>query len=124
MAYDDPPGGARNAEPAGDLSCPAGCRAHREHVYILCYGQPVIVKERDYLPDDPARNYPISHYVGYTRQQPPVKRIWSHGAHSAHYIAQIRPGTLAGEDSAKRTEACPKCGGSLWYFGESPTPAD
>jgi hypothetical protein len=44
------------------VSCPAGCLAHREHIYILCYGQPVIVKERDHLPADPmAGRYPITH---------------------------------------------------------------
>jgi hypothetical protein len=50
-----------------------------------------------------------------------VKRIRSHGTCSAHYIAQIRPGTLADEEIAKRTETCPACGGSLWYFAQSPT---
>ena len=95
--------------------------AHREHVYILCYGQPVIVKDRDYLMADPGTDYLITHYVGYTRQQPPVKRIRSHAARSAHYIAQIRPGTLADEEDVKRNQACPACGGSLWYYAESPT---
>jgi hypothetical protein len=47
--------------------------------------------------------------------------IRSHGARSAHYIAEIRAGTLADEETAMHTEACPKCGGSLWYYGESPT---
>jgi hypothetical protein len=101
--------------------CPPDCRAHREHIYILCYGQPVIVKDRDYLMADPTTDYPISHYVGYTRQQPPVKRIRSHAARSAHYIAEIRPGTMADEETAKRSETCPKCSGSLWYYAESPT---
>lgn len=105
----------------GPITCPPDCRAHREHVYILCYGQPVMVKDRDYLLTDPAADFPISHYVGYTRQQPPVKRIRSHGARSAHYIAQIRPGTAVDEETAKRAGACPRCGGSLWYYGESPT---
>jgi hypothetical protein len=121
MASDDPAGPGQGSTRPVPESCPADCRAHREHVYILCYGQPVIVKDRDYLLADPATDYPITHYVGYTRQQPPVKRIRSHAARSAHYIAQIRPGTLADEETAKRTETCPACGGSLWYFAESPT---
>ena len=29
--------------------------------------------------------------------------------------------TLDDEDAVKSTEACPKCGGSLWYYAESPT---
>lgn len=102
-------------------SCPSDCRDHPEHIYILCYGQPTIVKDRDYLLANTGSDYPITHYVGYTRQLPPVKRIRSHGARSAHFIAQIRPGTEADEESAKRSESCPKCGGDLWYYGESPT---
>lgn len=102
-------------------TCPPDCRAHPEHVYILCYGQRVTVKDRDYLIADSGSDYPISHYVGYTTQQPPVKRIRSHAARSAHYIAEIRPGTQADEETAKRSEMCPKCGGSLWYYAESPT---
>ena len=55
MASDDLAGpGQGSARPVPE-SCPADCRAHREHVYILCYGQPVIVKDRDYLLADAAR---------------------------------------------------------------------
>ena len=97
------------------------CRAHAEHVYILCYGQPTLVKDRDYLLADEGGDYPVTHYVGYTRQQPPVKRIRQHAARSAHFIAQIVPGTESDEDRVKRHGRCPKCGGSLWYYGESPT---
>ena len=102
-------------------SCSGRCSEHAEHVYILCYGQPVIVSDRDYLIADPTHDYPITHYVGYTRQQPPVQRIRSHGARSAHYVAQIRPGTMDDEDDIKQHEPCPKCGRSLWYYAESPT---
>lgn len=102
-------------------SCPIHCQDHPEHVYILCYGQPVVVSDRDHLIADPTHGYPITHYVGYTRQQPPVKRIRSHGALSAHHIAEIRPGTAADEETVKRREKCPHCGGSLWYYAESPT---
>lgn len=44
-----------------------------------------------------------------------------HGARSAHFVAQIRPGALNDEDVVKRTERCPTCGASLWYYAESPT---
>jgi hypothetical protein len=95
--------------------------AHQEHVDILCYGAPTTVKSRDYLVVDGVYDFPITHYIGYTRQQPPVKRIRSHGARSAHHIARIQPGTLADEVAIKRHGACPRCRGSLWYFAESPT---
>lgn len=103
----------RSPQPAGS-PCPADCLEHPEHVYILCYGRPVVVSSID------TESGPISHYVGWTSQQPPVRRVRAHGARSAHYIAQIRPGTLADEDHAKRHEFCPRCGKSLWYYGESP----
>lgn len=120
MASRDPDGDREDREQPGLVTCPPDCRAHREHVYILCYGQRVIIKNRDYLLHDPAPNHPISHYVAHTRQQPPVKQIRSHGAHSERHIAQIRPGRAIDANKAKDTEACPKCGGSLWYYGESP----
>jgi hypothetical protein len=42
-------GGDRDqpAQP-GLVTCPPGCRAHLDHIYILCYGRPVIVQDRDY----------------------------------------------------------------------------
>jgi hypothetical protein len=101
--------------------CRPDCTEHVEHVYILCYGAPTLVGDRDHLSDDPSLGYPITHYVGWTRQQPPIKRIRSHGARSAHFIAQIRPGTLHDEYAIKRTQPCPSCGSSLWYYAESPT---
>jgi len=102
-------------------SCAPECLKHPEHVYILCYGQPTVVRDRDYLLADPTHDYPITHYVGYTRQLPPIKRIRQHAARSAHYVAQIRAGTEDDEDHIKEFERCPKCGGSLWYYGESTT---
>jgi hypothetical protein len=110
--------------PSSPATCPGECLAHRQHVYILCYGKPVVVRDRDYLHDDPTTGYPITHYVGWTSQLPPVKRVRQHGAKSAHYIAQIRPGTMRDEEHVKRFEACPKCGQSLWYYAESPTYSD
>jgi hypothetical protein len=50
-----------------------------------------------------------------------VKQIKSHGAHSEGSIAQIRPGRAIDATRAKDAEACPKCGGSLYYYAESPT---
>lgn len=109
----------RKGQPAA--GCPDNCRAHQQHIYILCYGHPVNVRDRDYLRDDPTRGYPITHYVGWTSQLPPIERVRQHGAKSAHYVAEIRPGTMRDEAHAKRHEPCPKCGQSLWYYAESPT---
>jgi hypothetical protein len=105
--------------PAGN--CEPKCREHSEHVYILCYGKPTLVRDRDYLLtlDTYDKNYPITHYVGYTTQLP-VDRIRQHAAKSAHFIADIRPGTQANEVAIKLYEKCPTCGKSLWYFAESP----
>lgn len=103
------------------MSCRPDCLDHPEHVYILCYGTPTVVGSRDYLVTDPARGYPITHYVGHTQQQPPIKRVRQHGARSAHFVAEIRPGSWHDEHETKRTGACPSCGASLWYFAESPT---
>jgi hypothetical protein len=95
--------------------------AHPEHVYVLCYGAPTFVRSRDYLVADSSHDYPITHYVGYTRQRPPVKRVRAHGARSAHHVAVIRPGGLMLEHHLKRHGSCPTCQGSLWYYAESPT---
>jgi hypothetical protein len=100
--------------------CEPGCRAHPEHIYVLCFGRPTVVSDRDYLRSETTYGYPISHYVGYTRQQPPVRRIRSHGARSADHIVVIRPGSLEDEQQAKRNERCPRCVGSLWYYGGNP----
>ncbi len=103
-----------------DGLCPGDCRVHRQHVYTLCYGRPVRVRDRDYIPVDPAYDYPISHYVGYTTQRP-IDRIRQHGARSAHYIVAIRPGTARDEENIKRSGTCARCGHSLWYYAESPS---
>jgi hypothetical protein len=107
-------------DPSGDGLCPGGCRDHPEHVYILCYGRLVLVRDRDYVPDDPPVDYPISHYVGHTRQLP-IDRVRQHGARSAHHIVAIRPGTEDDEYEIKLSGTCQRCGQSLWYFA-SPRP--
>lgn len=95
--------------------CERGCARHREHVYILCYGEPVVIREGD------CGGRPVTHYVGYTGQQPPVKRVWQHGRGSARALVQVRPGTLRDEARVKCLEKCPRCGDRLWYFGGEPT---
>ncbi|WP_129668781.1 hypothetical protein [Phytoactinopolyspora endophytica] len=102
------------------VGCLPTCTEHYEHVYFLCYGRPTVVGDRDYVIGEKTRDYPITHYVGWTRTRPPLRRVRSHGARSAHFIAQIRPGSTDDEQLAKEIEPCPKCGHSLWYYGESP----
>jgi hypothetical protein len=109
-----------HAHPLAHKVCEPDCREHSEHVYIICYGKPVMVRDRDYLHQDWDSRYPITHYVGYTAQVP-ITRVRQHAALSAHYLVEVRPGTEADEEWAKLYEKCPRCGRSLWYFAESPT---
>lgn len=103
-------------------ACDPMCEQHPEHIYVICYGQPTLTSytERDWHPADEARNYPITHYVGWTRQHPPVRRVRQHGAQSAHHIATIVPGSRYEELVTKLFGTCPVCGGSLDYYAESP----
>lgn len=48
----------------------------------------------------------------------PRGRVQGDAEHSRHPCFVPGP---ADEDTAKRTEACPACGGSLWYYAQSPT---
>lgn len=66
-------------------------------------------------------DYPISHYVGYTSGLP-LRRLWTHGAKSSRHVVAVIPGDERREHLAKELEACPACGRSLWYYGESPRP--
>ena len=107
----------RTAIQAMDRSvrCPPGCLEHLMHVYIICYGKPTLIRSRDYY-RKPIENYPIDHYVGWTQQQPPVERVRQHGAMSAHFLVEIRPGDTDDEFRIKYEELCPRCGKSLWYY--------
>lgn len=90
-------------------------------IYILCYGKPVVIKQRDYLLADETRDYPIAHYVGITRRADPRTRIGEHGKGSHQAVVSIQRGMKADEKRIKFTELCPKCNGSLFYYAESPT---
>jgi hypothetical protein len=112
-----------HAHPPAIETCEPRCREHRNHIYIICYGKAVKVRDRDYLHADRdawGSGYPITHYVGFTTQLP-VDRVRQHAAFSAHYLVEVRPGWETDELHAKLYEKCPRCGGSLWYFAESPT---
>jgi hypothetical protein len=101
-------------------SCLLTCRDHPGHVYTLCFGAPTVITARDYLPGDPARDYPITHYVGWAGTEP-SKRIRCHGAYSAKFVAMVQPGTVALEAETKLTGRCSMCAANLWYYAESPS---
>lgn len=88
---------------------------------MVCYGRPVLVNDRDYLAGEQVFDYRISHYVGHTSGLP-VRRLWTHGAKSSQHVVAVIPGDKRREQLVKELEACPACGRSLWYYGESPRP--
>ena len=113
MILSPPP---ESAGPVG--GSPPDCGAHPEHGDMFCYGRPVYVADRDFLPGEGA-DYPITHYVGHTRQHPPVRRVRSHGNRSAHHLVAVLPGTVDDEERLKVTGRCPKCGRGLWYYASA-----
>jgi hypothetical protein len=72
---------------------------------------------RDYADDPPRhdeRGYvsagPISHYVGWTQQRDPYRRIGNHHAAGTPVTVTLGKGTMEREEQVKRTAACPTCG--------------
>ena len=130
----DEPGelGTKDSQAAGAESARRP-RRYVSYLYILCMeGEPRYINDRDFLDCDPdSRNpapgrkgggsHPISHYVGTTGQDPPTNRaLRDHGV-PMKYLVALEPGGPSEEHDAKLNRACPRCGGSLWYFAESPT---
>jgi hypothetical protein len=92
-------------------------------VYVLCYDPPQIVKSvsRDYSGRNaiPVKSRllserPITHYVGWTQQDNPDKRIANHGPATGRTVASLQSGTMLDEQAMKETGACPRCGEALW----------
>ncbi len=88
-------------------------------VYVLHYEVPQIVRSvsNDYAGPSPktdADGYlsarPIRHYVGWTQQAKPSKRISKHGLASYREVVYTEPGTIRDETAMKLTGTCPKCG--------------
>jgi hypothetical protein len=88
-------------------------------VYGLCYDPPVIVESvsMDYAGDPPehnARGYlsagPIRHYVGWTQQKDPKRRILNHHSAGTAVTVALGRGTMEREEEIKRTASCPTCG--------------
>jgi hypothetical protein len=102
------------------------------HVYVLHYEVPQIVKSvsGDYAGPS-ARPDPtvllsataIRHYVGWTQQRQPRKRINRHGPAALREVVYLEPGTTQDEETMKATGICPKCGESLAAsLARAPTP--
>jgi hypothetical protein len=53
---------------------------------------------------------PIRHYVGWTQQVKPSKRISRHGPAANREVVYLEPGTTRDEQMLKLTGTCPKCG--------------
>jgi hypothetical protein len=91
-------------------------------VYVLHYDVPQIVKSAsiDYAgsasrsdKDGLLSAAPIRHYVGWTQQRLPRKRINRHGPAALREIVYQAPGTTRDERAMKLTGTCPKCGEPL-----------
>jgi hypothetical protein len=94
----------------------------RGHVYVLHYDQPQIVKSvsGDYAGSAPRADADgwlsataIRHYVGWTQQRLPRKRINRHGPAALREIVYLQPGTTRDEQLMKASGTCPKCGEAL-----------
>lgn len=96
--------------------CSPECVAHEEHVYVACFDEPTLVADRDHHQADAERNYPLRHYVGWTTQQPPVKRLTQHGAACRKNLVLLVPGSERDERFLKERGRCPRCNDALWYY--------
>lgn len=88
------------------------------HVYVLHYDEPQVVKSvsGDYAGPAPRSDADgwlsataIRHYVGWTQQRSPRKRINRHGPAALREIVYLQPGTMRDEESMKASGTCPKC---------------
>lgn len=88
-------------------------------VYVLHYDVPQVVKSvsSDYAGPDPTSGRdgflsaaPIRHYVGWTQQAKPSKRISRHGPAASRDVVVLQPGTTRDEQAMKLNGFCPKCG--------------
>ncbi len=88
-------------------------------VYALHYEVPQVLRSvsSDYAGPSPRSDAdgflsagPIRHYVGWTQQAKPAKRISRHGPAAYREVVYLQPGTMHDETALKLTGACPKCG--------------
>jgi hypothetical protein len=88
-------------------------------VYALHYDPPRVVKSvsTDYAgitarsdADGLLSAGPVTHYVGWTQQTNPRKRIGRHAPMGVTNIVHLAPGTMTDEQELKTSGVCPKCG--------------
>ena len=94
--------------PLSRSRCPNDCRDHPDHIYIACFSTPTTLRDLD------KRNI-FMHYVGWTRQQPPVRRVKQHGSACLNALVAIVPGSEAEEEDLRASQRCPRCGQPLGY---------
>ena len=102
------------------------------HVYVVHYDEPQVAKSVsvDYAGPSPSADAdgflsaaPIRHYVGWTQQRLPRKRINRHGPAAVREVGYLQPGTTKDEHTMKLTGMCPKCGEPLAVSLATPGPA-
>lgn len=94
--------------PLARSRCPNDCRDHPEHIYIACFSSPTTVRHAD-------KRHSFMHYVGWTRQQPPVRRVKQHGSAYLNALLTIVPGSETEEEDVKARQQCPRCGQPLGF---------
>jgi hypothetical protein len=100
-------------DPAENSHCPVAFRGQHiptdrpGTVYVLCLGSSTYVAESD-------RRHvrPTTHYVGWTGQDPPERRIRQHQV-PLDSVASMAAGTADDEARIKREGSCPRCGVAL-----------
>lgn len=83
-------------------------------VYVLCLESPRRLRDAD-IPE----HISVTHYVGFTAQNPPMRRPMSHGRGMASRVVLLIRGTMRTEELIKMRESCDSCGESLNYFAEA-----
>jgi hypothetical protein len=87
-------------------------------IYGLCYDPPVVVRSVsiDYAGHPPKHDDggylsagSIAHYVGWTQQRDPYRRIGDHHPPQTRVTVTVGKGTMEREDEIKRTATCPTC---------------
>ena len=100
-------------DPAMPSICPVAFRGHHiptdrtGTVYVLCFGTPTLVAESDRW-----HVRPTTHYVGWTGQNPPSRRIQQHRV-PLDSVASMESGTAEDEARLKREGSCLRCGVQL-----------
>lgn len=88
-------------------------------IYALCYDPPAVVRSVsiNYAATPPKRTSsgfesatPIRHYVGWTQQADPRKRIAKHHLAATPVRVSLSTGTMCDEEQMQRTGQCSVCG--------------